>query len=275
MYAHIRRYAREDIERHTTPAYRAPEQVDLHTGKLIGVKVDAWACGVLLYKLCCFRTPFEDVKTGSLSNMAILNASYKFPPPDAQLFGWKYSQGLEEMIAFCLVPEVERRPNIEQIYKKLHELMDDGKVLRVDLSTVSCSPTVVRGVSRSGTTGLDESMSSSSRRGEGGKKEKVGMFTRAFMGGEKGIKKNWIVKATSKEPGPPKAKYVRKIILAMWEEKMTVATLFVNVCSRPIHTNPVVAIKALISIMKVLQQGPPVMLPEFIHCVSVIEELGR
>lgn len=30
-------------------------------------------------------------------------------------------------------------------------------------------------------------------------------------------KKSWVVKATSKEAGPPKAKYVRKIVLAVWE----------------------------------------------------------
>lgn len=35
-------------------------QVDLYGQKLICEKVDIWALGVLLYKLCYFKTPFED-----------------------------------------------------------------------------------------------------------------------------------------------------------------------------------------------------------------------
>jgi len=53
-------------------------QVDLYSGKFICEKVDIWALGVLLFKLCFFRTPFED-KAGIVSNMAILNGKYKIP----------------------------------------------------------------------------------------------------------------------------------------------------------------------------------------------------
>lgn len=34
--------------------------MDLYSQKLICEKVDVWALGVLLFKLCYFKTPFED-----------------------------------------------------------------------------------------------------------------------------------------------------------------------------------------------------------------------
>lgn len=52
--------------------------IDVYRGHPIDEKSDIWALGVLLYKLCYYTTPFEEV-----GQMAILNASYKFPsyPP--------------------------------------------------------------------------------------------------------------------------------------------------------------------------------------------------
>lgn len=50
----------EEVERYTTPHYRAPEMVDLHSGRRVDHAVDVWALGCLLYKLCFMKTPFED-----------------------------------------------------------------------------------------------------------------------------------------------------------------------------------------------------------------------
>lgn len=68
------RLIEDDIQRHTTMQYRSPEMVDVYRKQPIDEKSDIWALGVLLYKLCYYTTPFEDV-----GHMAILNASYKFP----------------------------------------------------------------------------------------------------------------------------------------------------------------------------------------------------
>lgn len=72
------RLIEDDIQRHTTMQYRSPEMIDVYRGHPIDEKSDIWALGVLLYKLCYYTTPFEEV-----GQMAILNASYKFPsyPP--------------------------------------------------------------------------------------------------------------------------------------------------------------------------------------------------
>lgn len=64
----------EDIQKHTTLQYRAPEMVDVYRKQPLNEKSDIWALGVFLYKLCYYTTPFEDQ-----GQLAILNASFKYP----------------------------------------------------------------------------------------------------------------------------------------------------------------------------------------------------
>jgi AP2-associated kinase len=68
------RLIEDDIQRHTTLQYRSPEMIDVYRKQPIDEKSDIWALGVLLYKLCYYTTPFEEV-----GQMAILNATFKFP----------------------------------------------------------------------------------------------------------------------------------------------------------------------------------------------------
>ena len=43
--------AEDTIERYTTPWNRAPEMLDMHRGHVIGLPVDLWALGCLLFSL--------------------------------------------------------------------------------------------------------------------------------------------------------------------------------------------------------------------------------
>ncbi len=72
------RLIEDDVQKHTTLQYRSPEMIDVYRKQPIDEKSDIWALGVLLYKLCYYKTPFEEQ-----GQMAILNASFKFPgyPP--------------------------------------------------------------------------------------------------------------------------------------------------------------------------------------------------
>ena len=63
----------DDIKKYTTLSYRAPEMVDLYSGKSITTKADIWALGCLLYKLCFFSLPFGE------STLAIQNGNFTFP----------------------------------------------------------------------------------------------------------------------------------------------------------------------------------------------------
>ncbi|KAL1993621.1 hypothetical protein VTN49DRAFT_2290 [Thermomyces lanuginosus] len=101
------RLIEDDIQRHTTMQYRSPEMIDVYRGHPIDEKSDIWALGVLLYKLCYYTTPFEEV-----GQMAILNASYKFPsyPP--------FSDRLKRLIASMLQENPQKRPTIYEVLRE-------------------------------------------------------------------------------------------------------------------------------------------------------------
>ena len=55
-----RETVRDEIEKVTTPIYRAPEQLDLFKGYKINTKVDIWALGCIMFTLMYHKPPFED-----------------------------------------------------------------------------------------------------------------------------------------------------------------------------------------------------------------------
>ncbi|KAL8762408.1 MAG: hypothetical protein Q9184_001575 [Pyrenodesmia sp. 2 TL-2023] len=102
------RLIEEDVQKHTTLQYRSPEMVDVYRKQPIDEKSDIWALGVLLYKLCYYKTPFEDQ-----GQMAILNASFKFPAYPA------FSDSLKKLIAGMLREMPQARPNIYQVIREV------------------------------------------------------------------------------------------------------------------------------------------------------------
>lgn len=57
-----------DLQRFTTAAYRAPEQVDMFSGEPMDERVDIWAIGCIIYTVAFAKHPFADV-----GNLGILN----------------------------------------------------------------------------------------------------------------------------------------------------------------------------------------------------------
>jgi AP2-associated kinase len=94
----------DDLQRHTTLQYRAPEMIDVYQKKPVNEKADIWAMGVLLYKLCYYTTPFEEE-----GQLAILNARYSIPSSPM------FSEGLRHLIISMLQEDQNRRPNIYQV----------------------------------------------------------------------------------------------------------------------------------------------------------------
>ncbi|ATY63518.1 serine threonine [Cordyceps militaris] len=94
----------EDVQKHTTLQYRSPEMVDVYRKQPLNEKADIWALGVFLYKLCYYTTPFEDQ-----GQLAILNASYKFPSHP------NFSEKIKRLIASMLREDLNARPNIYQV----------------------------------------------------------------------------------------------------------------------------------------------------------------
>ncbi|KFQ13467.1 AP2-associated protein kinase 1, partial [Leptosomus discolor] len=89
--------------RYTTLSYRAPEMVNLYSGKLITTKADIWALGCLLYKLCYFTLPFGE------SQVAICDGNFTIPDNS------RHSQDMHCLIRYMLEPDPDKRPDIYQV----------------------------------------------------------------------------------------------------------------------------------------------------------------
>ena len=96
------------MQKHTTLQYRSPEMIDVYRKQPIDEKSDIWALGVLLYKLCYYKTPFEEQ-----GQMAILNASFKFPGYPS------FSDNLKKLVASMLREQPDARPNIYQVIREV------------------------------------------------------------------------------------------------------------------------------------------------------------
>ncbi|KAI0488860.1 hypothetical protein KFK09_028699 [Dendrobium nobile] len=102
----------DNIRKHTTPAYRAPEMWDLYKREIICEKVDIWALGCLLYRICYFKSAFDGE-----SKLQILNGNYRIPELP------KYSAYVTGLIKDMLEGSPGARPDISQVWFRVNELL--------------------------------------------------------------------------------------------------------------------------------------------------------
>ncbi|VFQ75894.1 unnamed protein product [Cuscuta campestris] len=105
----------DNIRKHTTPAYRAPEMWDLYRKELINEKVDIWALGCLLFRICYFKSAFDGE-----SKLQILNGNYRIPELP------KYSTAIVDLIRDMLQSSPDARPDIMQVWFRANNLLPDG-----------------------------------------------------------------------------------------------------------------------------------------------------
>ncbi|XP_068648721.1 uncharacterized protein [Aristolochia californica] len=100
----------DNIRKHTTPAYRAPEMWDLFRKEVISEKVDIWALGCLLYRICYFKSAFDGE-----SKLQILNGNYRIPELP------KFVPVLTDLIRDMLQASPDIRPDITQVWFRVNE----------------------------------------------------------------------------------------------------------------------------------------------------------
>ncbi|XP_068130895.1 AP2-associated protein kinase 1 isoform X3 [Hyperolius riggenbachi] len=93
----------DEIKKYTTLSYRAPEMVNLYSGKVISTKADIWALGCLLYKVCFFTLPFGE------SQVSICDGNFTIPDNS------RYSYDMHCLIRYMLEPDPDKRPDIYQV----------------------------------------------------------------------------------------------------------------------------------------------------------------
>ncbi|CAL9772385.1 unnamed protein product [Musa acuminata subsp. burmannicoides] len=102
------------IRKHTTPAYRAPEMWDLFRKEVLCEKVDIWALGCLLYRICYFKSAFDGE-----SKLQVLNGNYRIPDLP------KYSASVTGLIKDMLEASPNARPDIMQVWFRVNELLPE------------------------------------------------------------------------------------------------------------------------------------------------------
>eukprot|EP00964_Phaeocystis_antarctica_P158603 scaffold129352_cov45-Phaeocystis_antarctica.AAC.1 len=81
--------------------------LDMHRGHVIGLAVDVWALGCLLFSLAYCKHPFD-----SESPLQILNCNYAIPT-DAT-----YSSDLAHLIVAMLAPDPAHRPTVFEVTER-------------------------------------------------------------------------------------------------------------------------------------------------------------
>ncbi|XP_074316877.1 uncharacterized protein LOC141653123 [Silene latifolia] len=98
------------IRKHTTPAYRAPEMWDLYRKDIINEKVDIWALGCLLFRICYLKSAFDGE-----SKLQVLNGNYRIPDLP------KFSASTTDLIHDMLNSSPKLRPDITQVWFRVNE----------------------------------------------------------------------------------------------------------------------------------------------------------
>ncbi|KAJ2707229.1 Ark- serine/threonine protein kinase [Coemansia sp. IMI 203386] len=119
----------EEIQATTTLEYRAPEMIDLYLQRGVTEKADIWALGVLLYKLCYFKTPFDNA-----SPLTILNAEYSIPDKPV------YSKQLRHVFQMTLREEPRERSTIYTLCMYLCGLRGEQCLLENKYASPPASP---------------------------------------------------------------------------------------------------------------------------------------
>ncbi|CAL9116795.1 unnamed protein product [Musa acuminata var. zebrina] len=123
----------DNIRKHTTPAYRAPEMWDLYRREVISEKVDIWALGCLLYRICYFKSAFDGE-----SKLQILNGNYRIPDLP------KYGNSVTKLIRDMLQASPESRPDITQLWFRVNELLPVELQNDLPVSSTSASTAGMR-----------------------------------------------------------------------------------------------------------------------------------
>ncbi|KAJ4848802.1 hypothetical protein Tsubulata_037239 [Turnera subulata] len=111
----------DNIRKYTTPAYRAPEMWDLFRRDVISEKVDIWALGCLLFRICYFKSAFDGE-----SKLQVLNGNYRIPELP------KFSSAVTDLIRDMLQASPDDRPDITQARALL-----DWQFISMNLGVVS------------------------------------------------------------------------------------------------------------------------------------------
>lgn len=99
-----------EVQRGTTPAYRAPELWDTYSRAALGPAVDVWALGCLLYGCLAGTPPFNPDQ-----KLRILQGEYK--PLQ------RVSEGAAALVADALRVDPTQRPSASELHSRIEYML--------------------------------------------------------------------------------------------------------------------------------------------------------
>eukprot|EP00088_Acartia_fossae_P032510 TRINITY_DN33276_c0_g1_i1.p1 TRINITY_DN33276_c0_g1~~TRINITY_DN33276_c0_g1_i1.p1 ORF type:complete len:368 (-),score=39.79 TRINITY_DN33276_c0_g1_i1:11-1114(-) len=111
--ANQRNLLEDELAKHSTPMYRAPEMLDTWSNFPINEKLDIWAAGCVLFCLCYNQHPFEDG-----NKLAIVNGNYRIPANDSRYT--MYTGLLKNMLTL----DPRQRPSATQVLEQLSAIAE-------------------------------------------------------------------------------------------------------------------------------------------------------
>lgn len=108
----------DEAQEKSSLCYRAPELFQVDSYAIIDERTDIWSLGCMLYALCFFQSPFDEIYVkGDSVHLAVLNDRVSIPESSP------YSEDLKELIMFQLKSNPMERPFIYTVIEKIQDLI--------------------------------------------------------------------------------------------------------------------------------------------------------
>ncbi len=99
-------------------SYRPPELFQVNSKCELDERTDVWSLGCLLFAICFFRSPYDDVYCkGDSVALAVQSMKALAFPKDSP-----FSTDVHNLISWMLTPELSVRPHLRQIIDRLKDM---------------------------------------------------------------------------------------------------------------------------------------------------------